>query len=68
MVIFLPETKGIPLEEVAKIFGDQEEVVVFSSEIQAGNTEDDLVVKESHAEADTEGSLKETHTHRENVV
>ena len=32
---FIPETKGLPLEEVAAIFGDREEVVVWSGEIRA---------------------------------
>ena len=47
--IYLPETKGVPLEEVAAIFGDREEVVVFSDDIQADALdEDELVIKGHH--------------------
>jgi hypothetical protein len=30
---FIPETKGVPLEELAAIFGDTEDVKVYSAEI-----------------------------------
>jgi len=29
MGFFIPEMKGIPLEEVAKLFGDTKKIVVF---------------------------------------
>ena len=32
MWFVLPETKGIPLEEMARIFGEEEDVVVWSGE------------------------------------
>ncbi len=28
-----PETKGLPLEEIAALFGDAEEVAIFSSSL-----------------------------------
>jgi precorrin-6B methylase 1 len=29
----VPETKGVPLEEMAALFGDKDEVVIFSGDI-----------------------------------
>ena len=51
IAIFIPETKGVALEEVAMIFGDRDEVVVFTEDIQVGDTENELVVKEHHGAA-----------------
>jgi len=42
--IYLPETKGVPLEEIAAIFGDTEEVMVFSEDIHVDHRTHDLVV------------------------
>ena len=48
IALFIPETKGVPLEEVAMIFGDRDEVVVLTEDIQVGLTENEFVVKEHH--------------------
>jgi hypothetical protein len=42
--LFLPETKGVPLEEIAALFGDQDEVIIFSENIHVDHTTHDLVV------------------------
>ena len=42
----LPETKGIPLEEMAKLFGDTEHIVVFSDAIHVDHNTHELVVDE----------------------
>jgi len=42
--IFLPETKGVPLEEIAALFGDQDEVMIFSEDIHVDHTTHELVV------------------------
>ncbi|KAF1813976.1 MFS general substrate transporter [Eremomyces bilateralis CBS 781.70] len=42
----LPETKGIPLEEMAKIFGDADDVVVFAEDIHVDQHTHDLVVED----------------------
>lgn len=42
--IYLPETKGVPLEEIAAIFGDADEVMVFSEDIHVDHNTHDLVV------------------------
>jgi hypothetical protein len=31
--VCVPETKGLPLEEMAALFGDRDEVVIFSGDI-----------------------------------
>ena len=51
VAIFIPETKGVPLEEIAMMFGDRDEVVVFTADIQVGLAENELAVKEHHGGA-----------------
>jgi len=43
-MLFVPELKGLPLEEVAKIFGDTDEVMVYSEDIHVDHTTHELVV------------------------
>ncbi|KAJ5798544.1 uncharacterized protein N7503_007840 [Penicillium pulvis] len=45
LIIYLPETKGVPLEEMAAIFGDDEHVAVFISDVQVNH---DLVYDDRH--------------------
>lgn len=40
----LPETKNVPLEELAAIFGDHDEVVVYMRDIHVDHTTHQLVV------------------------
>jgi hypothetical protein len=40
----LPETKGIPLEELAAIFGDDDEIIVYMKDIHLDHTTHQLVV------------------------
>ena len=42
--MYIPETKGVPLEEIAALFGDQEEVVIFSANIHVDHNTHELVV------------------------
>jgi hypothetical protein len=35
----VPETKGVPLEEMAALFGDKDEVVIFSGDISLSGQE-----------------------------
>ncbi|KAF2469502.1 general substrate transporter [Lindgomyces ingoldianus] len=58
MFFLLPETKGIPLEEMAKIFGDTEDVVVFSSDLHIDQNTHELVVTAR------EGKLEHVATHQ----
>ena len=43
---FLPETRGVPLEEIAAIFGDADEVMVFSEDIHIDRGTHELVVEQ----------------------
>jgi hypothetical protein len=40
----IPETKGVPLEELAAIFGDDDEIVVYMKDIHLDHTTHQLVV------------------------
>jgi len=44
MYFVLPETKGIPLEEMAKIFGDTADIMVYAEDIHVDKTTHELVV------------------------
>lgn len=41
---YIPETKGVPLEELAAIFGDQDEIVVYMKDIHVDENTHQLVV------------------------
>lgn len=43
---FIPETKGIPLEEMAKIFGDTEDIAVLAEDIHLDPTTHEIFVDE----------------------
>ncbi|KAK5044372.1 hypothetical protein LTR84_011322 [Exophiala bonariae] len=59
IIIVLPETKGIPLEEVAALFGDQDEVMVYTADLQLGEGKNELVVREHQELEDEHGPDKE---------
>ena len=40
----LPETNGVPLEELAAIFGDDDEIAVYMKDIHVDHTTHQLVV------------------------
>ena len=40
----------MPLEEVAKLFGDQDEVIVFADNIELDATNDDGLIIKNHQE------------------
>ena len=42
----LPEIKGIPLEEIAKIFGETEDIMVFSEDLHIDKNTHELVVEQ----------------------
>ena len=47
MWMYFPDTNGMPLEEVAKLFGDEDEVAVYQAEINIQNG----VIVDLHADA-----------------
>ncbi|OQV07560.1 hypothetical protein CLAIMM_11976 [Cladophialophora immunda] len=69
IIFAIPETNGVPLEEVAAIFGDEDEVVVFTADIQSGNY-GEIVVKDhvvAGKEGDSEFGNKTEGSHHEIV-
>ncbi|KAK5313725.1 hypothetical protein LTR93_010722 [Exophiala xenobiotica] len=44
MWMYLPETKGLPLEEVAAFFGDQDEVMLYLKHIKVDHDSDKLAI------------------------
>lgn len=46
----LPETKGIPLEEMAAVFGDTDDIAVYSADIHVDHNTHEVVVDE-HGES-----------------
>ena len=52
--IVLPETAGVPLEEIAALFGQNEEVAIFSADFQKNVDTGELMV-EDHAVRGTGG-------------
>lgn len=52
MFFLLPETKGIPLEEMAKIFGDTSDIMVYAEDIHVDKNTHELVV---HTQQDNDG-------------
>jgi hypothetical protein len=61
LAIFLPKTKGVPLEEMAKLFGDVDEIQVFAADIHVDHNTHELVV------AAHDGSTVTHITRKENV-
>jgi len=44
---YIPETRGVPLEEIAQLFGDSDEVMVFSEDIHIDRGTHELII-DSH--------------------
>jgi len=58
--LFFPNTKGLPLEEIAAIFGDEDEIAVYQREIDVhgGIIEDHHIDKKAVAEVEEAGDEK----------
>lgn len=41
---FIPETKGIPIEEIAILFGDRDDVIVYSADIHMNDRTHQVVI------------------------
>ena len=44
LFIYLPETKGVPLEEMGKLFGDTDEIVLYFEDVHVDHNTQELVV------------------------
>ena len=53
----MPETKGLPLEELATLFGDDDDIAVFSAGIHLDRNTHTLVVQKMNAGVDGEGKV-----------
>jgi len=62
----VPETKGVPLEEMAAIFGDPEDVVIYLREVHVDHTNNELVV-EAHTDEEKTSvqKVEESHVHNQ---
>jgi hypothetical protein len=47
MFLFFPDTKGLPLEEIAAIFGDEDDIAVYQREI---DIKDGGIIEDHHGE------------------
>ena len=57
----LPETKGVPLEELAAIFGDDDEIVVYMKDIHVDHNTHQLVVDHKKGTAELGRVVTELH-------
>ena len=57
---FFPETKGLPLEEVARLFGDESEVMVFTEDIVIDHNNHQLTLRAERHSIDA-GETKVEH-------
>jgi hypothetical protein len=48
MFCFFPDTKGLPLEEIAAIFGDEDDIAVYQREI---DVKDGGIIEDHHSDA-----------------
>lgn len=57
----LPETKSVPLEELAAIFGDDDEIVVYMKDIHIDHNTHQLVVDRQKGSAELGRIATELH-------
>ncbi|KIW14757.1 hypothetical protein PV08_07542 [Exophiala spinifera] len=50
MLFFFPDTKGVPLEEIAAIFGDADEVAIYQRDIEIDHTTHSIIAHGHEAE------------------
>ena len=46
-ILEVKETKGLPLEEIAALFGERDQVTVFAANIHVDHTNHEVVVEDS---------------------
>jgi hypothetical protein len=57
----IPETKGVPLEELAAIFGDDDEIVVYMKDIHVDHNTHQLVVEHQRGTDEIHRVVTELH-------
>jgi hypothetical protein len=58
MIMFFPDTKGLPLEEVAALFGDLDEIAVYQREI---DFKDGGIIEDHHVGGVVGGKMGTAH-------
>lgn len=64
----LPETEGVPLEELAAIFGDDDEIVVYMKDIHVDHNTHQLVVDRQKGTEELGRVVAELHGRRKATV
>jgi hypothetical protein len=62
MIMFFPDTKGLPLEEVAALFGDLDEIAVYQREI---DLKDGGIIEDHHVGGVAAEKMGGVHLERE---
>ena len=68
MWIFWPDTKGLPLEEIAAIFGDADEVAIYQAEIEIDRNTHQVVIHRAEEKASGSGHVESLHTGSEDAA
>ena len=53
MLFFFPDTKGVPLEEIAALFGDADEVAIYQREIDIDHNTHTIITHDHDREKAT---------------
>jgi hypothetical protein len=70
MYLYFPNTNGLPLEEVAAIFGDADEVAIYQAGIEIDRNTHAVILRkpgETEKEVDHEESLRSVEENRDKV-
>lgn len=52
MWIYFPDTNGLPLEEIAAIFGDEDEVAIYQADIQIDQNTHAVIMRGNEEKVD----------------
>ena len=66
MLFLFPDTRGLPLEEIAAMFGDEDEVAVYQAEIEVDLTTHRII--DHHGEGTVEEKLNTVHGEKSQMV
>ena len=68
MWIFWPDTRGLPLEEIAAIFGDADEVAIYQAEIEIDRGTGQVVIHKAGEKAGQTRHVESLHTGSEDAA
>lgn len=64
----IPETKGVTLEEMAAIFGDDDDIVVYMKDIHVDHQTNELVVDQQRNTTGPSGVVLERHDSKPDAI